>query len=170
MTASLARFIGFLFVTATLLACASSRNAEPRYAEYSLDPSGHPEGIDCFYECVASNREAFRDACFARCEGVVATTTPSPCAPGSSTLCRSYEIKEEASCNADHHGDEETDSFVADLLTAGLTAALSRDRDHEKKSRSASKPKRRSSSSSNKGLGSKASSAAVKATIGTKKR
>jgi hypothetical protein len=177
MTASLARFVGFLLVTATLLACASTQSAEPRYAEYSLDANRHPESIDCFYECLASSRESFRDACFARCEGVVATTTSSPCPYGSPALCRSYEIEVEESCDDD---DGEAALAVLDILSLGAEVALdaseaANDRDtssSRSKSRRSSKAERSSRSSSPKSIGSKASSgtAPLKPAIGAKKR
>jgi hypothetical protein len=178
MTASLARFVGCLLVTATLLACASTQSSTLLYAEYSLDPIENPEGIDCFYECLASNRESFRDACFARCDGVVATTTSSPCAHGSPALCRSYEIEEEESCDDD---DGEAAIAVLDILSFGAEVALdaSETASDRETSSSRSKSKRSSKSSprstrspSPKNIGSKASSAAapVKPAIGTKKR
>jgi hypothetical protein len=175
MSASLARFIGFVLVTATLLACASTKTSTPLYAEYSLDPSRNPDSIDCFYECLSSNRGSFRDACFARCDGVVATTTSSPCAHGSPALCRSYELEVDESCDDD---DGEAALAVLDILSIGAEVALdaSESASDRNTSSSRSRSKRRSKSSSPtpspKNIGPKASSAAapVKPAIGAKKR
>jgi hypothetical protein len=145
MTLTAPSFIGFLLVTGALLACASSRSAEPLYAEYSLDASRHPESIDCFYGCLRSRREEFRDVCLTRCEGVVATTTATPCAPGTAAICRSYRVEEpepQASCYDE--SDDQVGEVVFDFLVAGVGAALSDD-DQESATKSRSRPERRSS-------------------------
>ena len=153
MTLTVPSFIGCLVVTGALLACASSRTAQPLYAEYSLDATRHPESIDCFYACLRSSREEFRDVCLTRCEGVVATTTATPCAPGSGALCRSYPVEEEqagATAEYDAKYDDspgEAAGLLVELFAAGVDAALSADGDGDRSSTSTRRSERRSSSS-----------------------
>lgn len=152
MTLTVPSFVGCLVVTGALLACASSRTAQPLYAEYSLDATRHPESIDCFYACLRSSREEFRDVCLTRCEGVVATTTATPCAPGSSALCRSYPVDEEHAYATVEYDAEYDDSdgeaagLLVELFAAGIDAVLSGD-GGDRSSPSTRRSERRSSSS-----------------------
>jgi hypothetical protein len=153
MTLTVPAFVGFLVVTGALIACASSQAGQPLYAEYSLDATEHPESIDCFYACLRSTREEFRDVCLSGCEGVVATTTATPCAPGSRALCRGYRVAEEQTFATAEYDADYDDSgsqaagLLVELFAAGIDAALSGDGDGNRSSSSAGGSERRSSSS-----------------------
>jgi hypothetical protein len=126
MTASFVHRIAILVVTGALLACASSSCPPPRYAQYSLDAAEHPESIDCFYACLEKKGEKARQACFTLCEGVVATTTQTPCSEETPALCRGYVIAESMTCDED---DGEDASGFFDFVVAAIEAAESDDDD-----------------------------------------
>jgi hypothetical protein len=151
MTATFVQHFGLLVVTAALLACASSHHGERLYAEYSLDASRHPESIDCFYECLRSPREEFQEACFSRCEGVIAIRTPTPCTEGAPTICRSYTVYEPEAETA----DDETGKVVGEIFGLVIKSAVEAaadddddDDDDRKQASSDSPPRRRASPSS----------------------
>lgn len=154
MTASFVHRIGLLLVTAALLACGASSPCEPpQYAEYSLDATGHPESIECFYGCLPVKGEKQREACFSRCEGVIATTTHSPCSEGAPALCRSYGIAEPTS-DGEGSGDNQAGEVVGEILgfaiRSGIEAASSDDDDDDddrSEARAPSSPRRRASPS-----------------------
>ncbi len=161
MTASFAHRIGILVVTAALLACgASSPPPPPLYAEYSLEASEHPESIECFYGCLRVKRDASREACFARCDGVEVQTTRSPCSEDTPALCRSYAI-EETESGGDSGGDQ-GGKVVGEILglaiRSGVEAATSDDDDDDhgdhraegSHARSESQPRRSASPSPSK--------------------
>jgi hypothetical protein len=135
MRASFVHRIGILVVAAALLACGASSPCEPpRYAEYSLDTSRHPESIECFYECLRKNGEKSREACFSECDGVIATATQSPCSMAWPALCRSYAIEEQPS-GAENSGDDQTAEVVGEILgfaiRSGFEAATDDDDDDD---------------------------------------
>lgn len=118
MLSSLRRVSLALFLSSGFGACATASADRQLYAEYALDPSEHPESIDCFYECLRSTYPNFRAACFARCDGVVAVETAMPCDLGSPALCRSYRLPEKEPESTDSD-DETASNLFLDIL--GLT-------------------------------------------------
>src|SRR5262245_40503792 len=108
MLPSLLRLSGALLFSSAFAACATASADRQLYVEYALDPGQHPESVDCFYECLRSTYPNFRAACFARCDGVVASETAMPCDLGSPALCRSYRLPEKDPVDPD--SDDETAS------------------------------------------------------------
>jgi hypothetical protein len=152
MLTSLRRLAGALLLSSVFGACATTTSDRRLYAEYALDPSEHPESIDCFYDCLRSTYPNFRAACFARCDGVVASETAMPCDLGSPALCRSYRLPEKEPESADSD-DETASGLFLDIL--GLTFDVATggsddDDDSEPKDATVRSPSKKSSSSSSK--------------------
>jgi hypothetical protein len=76
-------FVRCVVVMSVLLSCASVWSgcgaSDRLYAEYVLPEPAKPESIDCYEECELSFVKSGREACFARCDGVVERFTDAPC-------------------------------------------------------------------------------------------
>jgi hypothetical protein len=154
MLSSLRRLSGALLLASVFGACATTTSDRQLYAEYALDPSEHPESVDCFYECLRSTYPNFRAACLARCGGVVASETAMPCDLGSPALCRSYRLPEKDPVDPDSE-DETASNLFLDILGLTLDVATgSSDDDDSEPTHAAVRPQSKKSSSSS----SKASS------------
>ena len=166
--------VGFLCASCALVGCSASCPVEPVYAEYSLDPGGNPESIDCFYECSRTKDRASREACFAACDGVVVWTTAEPCRAGSLALCRGYSLVDptaRATCEA----EEDDASIFFDLLELAADVATSSHGDSNDSSESNGRSKHLARSSERKpsrsAWGEKSSSGpSPAAKIGTKSK
>jgi len=111
-----------------LLGCASTPTLR---AEYALDPSEHPEGIECFYDCLRHVEDDARRSCLWFCEGVEVTETYDPCTPGSPALCRSYPAREPMPDVEDSvdEGDNIAGEIIGTILGGLIRSAIGADED-----------------------------------------
>ena len=120
---------------AVLFGCASTHALR---AEYALDPVEHPEGIECFYECLRHGDEDARRSCLWFCEGVEVTETYEACAPGSPALCRSYPAREPlpaADDSVDDGGENIAGDIIGTILVGLIRSAVGADEDSESQDR-----------------------------------
>lgn len=90
------------------------------YAEYALSEGASRESVRCYDECTRSSRASFREACFASCGGVVATTTDRPCEQLGQERCTWQALAQ-----TEEHYEYEEDPEVTDASVAvGVFGAL----------------------------------------------
>lgn len=91
------------------------------YAEYALAEGAPRESVSCYDDCTRSSRASFREACFARCGGVVATTTDRPCERLGQERCTWQAL---APSEAPHDEFEEESEVSEADVAVGVFGAL----------------------------------------------
>lgn len=94
------------------------------YAEYALAEGAPPESVECYDGCMRSTLAEFRQACFARCDGVVATKTERPCEQAGRERCTWQALAQPREPEATEEYDEASDASVAGAVIGSLLDVL----------------------------------------------
>jgi hypothetical protein len=106
------------------MAALGSACAPAYYAEYALAEGAPTESVQCYDSCMRSTLAEFRQACFAHCDGVVATKTAKPCEQAGRERCTWQALAQPSEPEAAEEYAEASDATVAAAVIGSIFDVL----------------------------------------------